>query len=278
MHITPVHMFNPAAQCVEMWFWFAENPQNRAGPWKHWAKPDIAASDDMCSLMSHWASPQWQGSPLQWGALLLGLLLLAAIGTVGVAGIHVRVSLHGELAVDIQETLWHHCQLRIPADYHLQTQTQSERPPVQKRIRDLLAVFHLLNLVCVCLGVSEPAALTFFSSSRVMLPICSLVQYLSSSAAWEFCGLCHVPPLKYILQYIRLNSWWHLYLKILSPIWVRPNVWAPVSKYPQWIPCLLIQELLYYSKWLLYSLEGQGFPNQWQKDQREQITVFLWYL
>lgn len=47
------------------------------------------------------------------------------------------------------------------------------------------------------LGVStEAETLTFFNSSRVMLPICSLVQYLSSIAAWEFWGLCQLPPLK----------------------------------------------------------------------------------
>lgn len=42
--------------------------------------------------------------------------------------------------------------------------------------------------------------LTFFSSSRAMFPICSLVQYLSKRAAWVFCGLYQPPALWNILQ------------------------------------------------------------------------------
>lgn len=44
------------------------------------------------------------------------------------------------------------------------------------------------------------STLTFLSSAWDMLRICSLVQNLSSSAAWEFWGLCQLPPLQYILQ------------------------------------------------------------------------------
>lgn len=91
-------------------------------------------------VIQSWVSPQRQSSPLQRSALLLTLLLLAAVGALEAAGVRLRVSLPGELAVDVQETVRHHRQLRIPADQHLHTDTGGELRSVKLHLLEPASV------------------------------------------------------------------------------------------------------------------------------------------
>lgn len=72
------------------------------------------------------ASPQRQGPPLQRCAFVLRLLLLAVLGRLEAARVHVRVSLPGQLAVDIQQTVRHHRQPLIPTYEHLHREEERE--------------------------------------------------------------------------------------------------------------------------------------------------------
>lgn len=75
---------------------------------KKWLKIDIV-------VVVIWVSPQRQGSPLQRCASVLRLVLLATIRGLGAAGVQAS-----ELTVYIKESIRYCCQLRIPANKHLQ--------------------------------------------------------------------------------------------------------------------------------------------------------------
>lgn len=72
-------------------------------------------------------SPQWQRSALHWCTFILCFVDLAAIMGLEVGGVHIRVLLPCELAVNIQETVRHYRQLRVFVDEHLETQTHTYR-------------------------------------------------------------------------------------------------------------------------------------------------------
>lgn len=57
------------------------------------------------------ASPERQRSALQRCGFVLGVVL-----SLDAARVLARVSVPGQLAVDVQQTVGHHGQLRIPAD------------------------------------------------------------------------------------------------------------------------------------------------------------------
>lgn len=70
-------------------------------------------------------SPQGQSSALHWCASILCFVDLVAIMGLEVSGVHIRVLLPRELAVNIQETVWHHRQLMVFVDEYLQTQAHA---------------------------------------------------------------------------------------------------------------------------------------------------------